>query len=48
MQYIQYNSAAAGPCNYPEEYKYSSAKLYESEKDNPKAFGLGFLTHWME
>ena len=43
MEYIHYNPVAAGLCVYPEEYKYSSAKFYESGKDE-----FGFLTHWME
>ena len=43
MEYIHYNPVAAGLCVYPEDYKYSSAKFYESEKDE-----FGFLTHWLE
>jgi len=42
MEYIHYNPVAAGLCVYPEDYKYSSAKYYESGIDV-----FGFLTHWM-
>ncbi len=42
MEYIHYNQVAAGLCVYPEEYKYSSAKFYETGKDE-----FGFLNHWM-
>ncbi|HEV8082578.1 MAG TPA: hypothetical protein VGP55_05220 [Chitinophagaceae bacterium] len=30
MEYIHHNAVAAGLCNLPEEYKYSSAKFYET------------------
>ncbi len=43
MEYIHYNPVAAGLCTYAEDYKYSSAKFYESGRDE-----FGFLTHWME
>ena len=36
-----YNPVAAGLCDYPEDYKYCSAKFYESGMDE-----FGFLTHW--
>ncbi len=42
MEYIHYNPVVAGLCVYPEDYKYSSAKFYETGKDE-----FGFLTHWM-
>ena len=42
MEYIHYNPVAAGLCIYPEDYKYSSAKFYESGEDE-----FGFLKHWM-
>ena len=42
MEYIHHNPVAAGLCVYPEDYKYSSAKFYETGKD-----AFGFLTHWM-
>ncbi len=34
MEYIHYNPDAAGICNLPEEYKYSSAKFYEQVQMN--------------
>ncbi len=42
MEYIHYSPVAAGLCNLPEEYKYSSAKFYETGVDE-----FSFLTHWM-
>jgi hypothetical protein len=42
MEYIHYNPVAAGLCAYPEDYKYSSAKFYETGVDE-----FEFLTHWM-
>jgi len=42
MEYIHNSPVAAGLCNYPGEYKYSSANFYESGIDE-----FGFLTHWM-
>jgi len=42
MEYIHYNSVAAGLCNLPEEYIYSSAKFYETAVDE-----FNMLTHWM-
>jgi len=42
MEYIHNNPVSAGLCDYPEEYKYSSAKFYENGKDE-----FGFLAHWM-
>ncbi|MEO6455325.1 MAG: hypothetical protein ABIN97_14690 [Ginsengibacter sp.] len=42
MEYIHYNPVEGGLCAYPEEYKYSSAKFYETGMDE-----FGFLTHWM-
>lgn len=43
MEYIHNNPVAAGLCGNAEEYKYSSAKFYESGEDE-----FGFLTHWMD
>jgi REP-associated tyrosine transposase len=42
MEYIHYNPVTAGLCIYPADYKYSSAKFYESGKDE-----FEILTHWM-
>ncbi len=43
LQYIHYNPVKAGLCQYPEDYKYSSARFYElNEKD------WLFLTHYKE
>jgi hypothetical protein len=33
---------------YPENYKYSSAKFYETGIDDPIAIGFGLLTHYKE
>jgi len=41
MEYIHNNPVTAGICVYPEQYKYSSAKFYETGEDE-----FGFLTHW--
>ena len=41
LKYIHYNPVKAGLCQYPEDYKYSSARFYEkNEKD------WAFLTHY--
>ena len=42
MNYIHYNPVKAGLCGNPEEYKYSSAKFYETGVDE-----FGFITQWM-
>ncbi len=42
MEYIHNNPVAAGLCFNAEDYTYSSAKFYESGKDE-----FEFLTHWM-
>ncbi len=42
MEYIHYNPVTAGICTYPEQYKYSSAKFYETGEDE-----FGILTHWV-
>ena len=34
LEYIHYNPVRAGTCSLPEEYKYSTAKLYETNIDN--------------
>jgi len=41
LEYIHCNPVKAGICNYPEEYKYSSARFYEMNKSEWK-----FLTHY--
>ena len=42
MEYIHNNPVTAGICSYPEQYKYSSAKFYETGKDE-----FGIVTHWV-
>jgi hypothetical protein len=42
MEYIHYNPVAAGLCNLPKEYNYSSAKFYETGVDE-----FNIITHWM-
>ena len=42
MEYIHNNPVTAGICSYPEQYKYSSAKFYETGEDE-----FGMLTHWV-
>ena len=42
MEYIHYNPITAGLCVYPEDYKYTSAKFYETGEDE-----FGIMTHWM-
>ena len=42
MEYIHDNPVTAGICIYPEQYKYSSAKFYETGEDE-----FGVLTHWV-
>ncbi len=42
MEYIHNNPVTAGLCSYPELYKYSSAKFYETGEDQ-----FGMLTHWV-
>ncbi len=41
LEYIHYNSVKAGLCRYPEDYKYSSARFYET---NTKDWE--FLAHY--
>ena len=41
LDYIHYNPVRAGLCRLPEEYKYSSAKFYQTGIDD-----FGFLTHF--
>jgi len=43
MNYIHYNPVEAELCSYPEKYKYSSAKFYETGIDE-----FDFLSHWMD
>ena len=43
LEYIHYNPVRAGLCEYPEDYKYSSARFYlKNEKD------WDFLVHHEE
>ncbi len=42
MEYVHNNPVTAGLCLQPEDYKYSSAKFYESGIDE-----FGILKHWM-
>ena len=41
LEYIHNNAVAAGLVNFPEEYKYSSAKFYEQGIDE-----FGIVTHY--
>lgn len=41
LEYIHYNPVKAGLCEYPEDYKYSSARFYEKNEKN-----WTFLTHY--
>jgi REP element-mobilizing transposase RayT len=41
LRYIHQNPVRAGLCQFPEQYKYSSALLYKTGIDN-----WGFLTHY--
>ncbi len=43
MNYIHYNPVEAGIAGCPEEYKYSSAKFYETGVDE-----FDFIKHWMD
>jgi putative transposase len=43
VAYIHRNPVRAGLCSLPEEYKYSSARFYETNIDN-----WGFLTHYRD
>ena len=42
IEYIHNNPVTAGICSYPEQYKYSSAKFYETGEDE-----FRILTHWV-
>ena len=42
MEYIHNNPVTSGICSYPEQYKYSSAKFYETGEDE-----FGMITHWV-
>ncbi len=35
-------------CKEPAEYKFSSAKFYETGEDDPIAIGFNILTHLMD
>ncbi|MFT4018914.1 MAG: transposase [Agriterribacter sp.] len=41
LDYIHWNPVKAGLCKMPEDYKYSSAKFYETGIDD-----FGFITHY--
>ncbi|MFT3948089.1 MAG: transposase [Agriterribacter sp.] len=41
LDYIHWNPVKAGLCKIPEDYKYSSAKFYETGIDE-----FGFITHY--
>ena len=43
IDYIHNNPVRAGLCQLPEDYKYSSARYYELNKDE-----WGFITHYAE
>lgn len=43
LEYIHYNPVRAGLCDLPEEYRYSSAKFYETGVND-----WTFLTHFAE
>jgi REP element-mobilizing transposase RayT len=43
LRYLHENPVRAGLCNFPEEYKYSSALLYKTGIDN-----WGFLSHYRD
>ena len=43
LDYIHWNPVRAGICKLPEEYKYSSARFYETGMDN-----WGFLKHYTD
>ena len=47
MEYIHYNPITAGLCAYPEDYKYSSAKYYETGEDDQIAIGFDTITDWI-
>ncbi len=40
LEYIHYNPVKAGLCKYPEDYRYSSARFYEKNKND-----WDFLVH---
>jgi len=42
LNYIHANPVRAGICKFPEHYKYSSARFYETGIDD-----WGFLTHYL-
>jgi putative transposase len=43
LEYIHYNAVLAGLCNLPEEYKYSTARFYETGVND-----WDFVTHYTE
>lgn len=43
LDYIHYNPVKAGMCRFPEEYKYSTARFYETNVDD-----WGFITHYWD
>ena len=46
LNYIHKNPVRARLCKFVEDYRYSSARFYETGVDDPIAIGLGILTHW--
>jgi putative transposase len=43
LEYIHYNPVVAALCGLPEEYKYSTARFYETGINN-----WDFITHYTE
>lgn len=43
IDYMHYNPVKAGLCDMPEDYKYSSARFYELNKDE-----WGFITNYCD
>ena len=43
LEYIHYNPVVAGLCGFPEEYKYSTARFYETGINN-----WDFITHYTD
>ena len=43
LEYIHYDPVVAALCGFPEEYKYSTARFYETGINN-----WDFITHYTE
>ena len=43
IDYMHYNPVKAGLCDRPQDYKYSSARFYGTNRDDG-----GFLTHYQD